>query len=40
MGRIAREAGYYDQAHLSNEFRAISGRTPGTFFQDVAATAT
>ena len=39
-GRIAREAGYYDQAHLSNEFRAISGRTPGTFFQDVAAAAT
>ena len=36
-GRIAREAGYYDQAHLINEFRAISGCTPGTFFQDVAA---
>ncbi len=39
-GRIAREAGYYDQAHLSHEFRAISGRTPGTFFQDLATTAT
>ena len=38
-GRLARECGYYDQAHLINEFRAISGCTPGTFFQDVAATA-
>jgi AraC-like DNA-binding protein len=32
--RIAVEAGYYDQSHLSHEFRAFSGRTPGTFFQD------
>jgi AraC-like DNA-binding protein len=35
-GRLARECGYYDQAHLIHEFRAISGCTPGTFFQDVA----
>ena len=33
-GRIAVECGYYDQSHLTNEFRAVSGRTPGTFFQD------
>jgi AraC-like DNA-binding protein len=32
--RIALEAGYYDQPHLINEFRAFSGRTPETFFQD------
>jgi AraC-like DNA-binding protein len=32
--RIAVDVGYYDQSHLSNEFRRISGRTPETFFQD------
>jgi AraC-like DNA-binding protein len=32
--RIALEAGYYDQSHLSNDFRAVTGRTPETFFQD------
>ena len=37
--RIAVESGYYDQSHLINDFRAFSGRTPGTFFQDGAATA-
>jgi AraC-like DNA-binding protein len=36
---IAREAGYYDQAHLINEFRAFTGRTPETFFQDTVAVA-
>jgi AraC-like DNA-binding protein len=36
---IALRCGYYDQAHLIREFRAISGCTPGTFFQDVAAPA-
>ena len=34
--RIAVESGYYDQSHLSNEFRRITGRTPATFFQDAA----
>jgi AraC-like DNA-binding protein len=37
--RIAVECGYYDQSHLSNDFRAFTGRTPGTFFQDGAAPA-
>jgi AraC-like DNA-binding protein len=32
--RIALECGYYDQSHLSNDFRAVTGRTPATFFQD------
>jgi AraC-like DNA-binding protein len=32
--RIALAAGYYDQSHLINDFRAVTGRTPATFFQD------
>jgi AraC-like DNA-binding protein len=36
---IALRCGYYDQAHLHRDFRAISGCTPGTFFQDVSAPA-
>ena len=36
---IAFECGYYDQSHLINEFRAVTGRTPVTFFQDNAAAA-
>jgi AraC-like DNA-binding protein len=32
--RIAFDCGYYDQSHLTNEFRAITGRSPATFFQD------
>jgi AraC-like DNA-binding protein len=39
-GRLARECGYYDQAHLIREFRAISGCTPGTFFQDTGVPTT
>jgi AraC-like DNA-binding protein len=37
--RIAIEAGYYDQSHLINDFRAFTGRTPETFFQDASAAA-
>jgi AraC-like DNA-binding protein len=37
--RIALEAGYYDQSHLSNDFRRVTGRTPETFFQDAALNA-
>jgi AraC-like DNA-binding protein len=37
--RIAVECGYYDQSHLINDFRAVTGRTPATFFQDTAAAA-
>jgi AraC-like DNA-binding protein len=37
--RIAAECGYYDQSHLINEFRAVTGLTPATFFQDTVAPA-
>jgi AraC-like DNA-binding protein len=29
--RIARDAGYYDQAHLIRDFRELVGLTPGNF---------
>jgi AraC-like DNA-binding protein len=35
--QIAFECGYYDQSHLINEFRAVTDRTPETFFQDEVA---
>jgi AraC-like DNA-binding protein len=34
--RIAVECGYYDQSHLINDFRVVTGQTPVTFFQDAA----
>jgi AraC-like DNA-binding protein len=37
--RIAFASGYYDQSHLINEFRRVTGRTPVTFFQDQRAAA-
>lgn len=30
---LAQEAGFYDQSHLVNEFRALCGLTPGQFLQ-------
>lgn len=33
---LALEAGYYDQAHLINEFRALCGLTPGQFRRGVS----
>jgi AraC-like DNA-binding protein len=30
-GRIAADAGYYDQAHLIADFRALVGLTPGAY---------
>jgi AraC-like DNA-binding protein len=36
-GRIAVDCGYYDQSHLINDFRSVTGRTPETFFQDGTA---
>jgi AraC-like DNA-binding protein len=35
--RIALEYGYYDQSHLINDFREVTGRSPETFFQDARA---
>jgi AraC-like DNA-binding protein len=37
--RLAVDCGYYDQAHLINDFRAFTGRTPETFFQDALSSA-
>ncbi len=36
-GRIAVEAGYYDQAHLIADFRELVGVTPGAFVRGAAA---
>jgi AraC-like DNA-binding protein len=33
---VAAEAGYYDQAHLIGDFRALAGTTPGAFVRRVA----
>ncbi|MCS5717673.1 helix-turn-helix domain-containing protein [Herbiconiux sp. CPCC 205763] len=32
---IAGEMGYFDQAHLINEFRSVAGMTPGQYLRDV-----
>lgn len=36
---IAFECGYYDQSHLINDFRGVTGRTPETFLQDTVRAA-
>ena len=36
---LAFECGYYDQSHLINDFRAVTGRTPETFLQDTLSDA-
>src|SRR5690606_30535227 len=33
FAQLAAETGYYDQAHLANEFRALSGLTPNAFLE-------
>jgi AraC-like DNA-binding protein len=30
---VAADAGFYDQSHLANEFRALCGLTPTAFLQ-------
>jgi len=37
MSAIAADLGYADQAHLINEFRAVSGTTPGRYVRTVRA---
>jgi methylphosphotriester-DNA--protein-cysteine methyltransferase len=32
LGRLALEAGYYDQAHFNRQFRSITGSAPGALF--------
>ena len=38
-GRIAADAGYYDQAHLIADFRELVGLTPGAFLKHSSALA-
>lgn len=33
--RLAVDCGYYDQAHLISEFKAMTGRTPTQYFSDI-----
>jgi AraC-like DNA-binding protein len=33
LGEVALAAGYYDQAHMNAEFRALAGTTPGAFLE-------
>ncbi len=39
-GRVALDAGYYDQAHLIADFRQLIGLTPGAFSRRADGTAT
>ncbi len=32
LSQLALDGGYYDQSHMSNEFKTITGQTPGEFF--------
>jgi AraC-like DNA-binding protein len=34
LTQLAYECGYYDQAHMINNFKALSGYTPKQFFED------
>lgn len=34
LAALAAECGYYDQAHLTNEWRALAGCTPGTWIAE------
>ena len=34
LAEVAQACGYFDQAHLSNEFRALAGCTPGTWIAE------
>src|SRR5690606_11969421 len=37
MATVAAELGYADQSHLINEFRAVSGTTPGRYLREQQA---
>jgi transcriptional regulator GlxA family with amidase domain len=37
LAHVATEAGYYDQSHLTRDFTALAGMTPGTYAGDAAA---
>jgi len=35
LSQIALEAGYYDQAHFSREFKEFAGASPARFFGEM-----
>ena len=39
LGRLAAEAGYYDQPHFTREFKALAGITPAGFLAERRAVA-
>jgi transcriptional regulator GlxA family with amidase domain len=34
LAEVATDAGYYDQSHLTRDFAALAGLTPGTYAAD------
>ena len=38
LAALAAEAGYADQAHMSRELQALTGRSPGALLQNAAST--
>ena len=33
LSQLALQLGYFDQAHFNNEFRSLTGRSPGEYLR-------